>query len=140
MKVVPFKYLRGNYFRKLMSVFGFFLLGIILSFSSTRAYSGGKKYSKQGANFADAMQSVLESRGLCGLPKDCYSILPRTIETDSSVYIQFYEVGEKNRAAFLAVVDLSLSEGVQITGGVPIIIEAFRETQEEYRTSGLIVK
>jgi len=40
----------------------------------------------------------------------------------------------------LTVVALALTDGIRITGGVPITIEAFRETHEKYRTSGLVIK
>jgi len=86
------------------------------------------------------MRSALVSKGFCRTPEECYALLPRTIETDSMVWVQFYEVSEKNHPAFLTVVALALTDGIRITGGVPITIEAFRETHEKYRTSGLVIK
>jgi hypothetical protein len=118
-----------------------FALAITLFLAtSLEIYAMGKKYSEQGAKFAAAMHDALVSKGFCRTPSECYDLLPRTVETDSMVLVQFYEVGEKNLAAFLTVVALSLTDGIRITGGVPITIEAFRETHEKYRTSGLVIK
>jgi len=100
----------------------------------------GKKYSEQGAKLGAAMHGTLVSKGFCKTPRECHDLLPSTIETDSLVLLHFYEVGEKNYPAFLTVVALSLTDGIRITGGVPITIEAFRETHEKYRTSGLVIK
>lgn len=123
-----------------MSVFGAYIVGGIFLFLSQEACAMGKKYSEQGAKFAAAMNNALISKGVCKTPRECYDLLPGTIETDSMVLIHFYEVGERNYPAFLAVVALSLTDGIRITGGVPITIEAFRETHEKYRTSGLVIK
>jgi len=60
----------------------------------------GKKYSEQGAKFAVAMRSALVSKGFCRTPEECYALLPRTIETDSMVWVQFYEVSEKTTPHF----------------------------------------
>lgn len=108
--------------------------------ASLEAYAMGKKYSEQGAKLGSVMHSALLSKGFCKTPSECHDLLPSTIETDSMVLIHFYEVGEKNHAAFLTVVALSLTDGIRITGGVPIAIKAFRETHEKYRTSGLVIK
>lgn len=117
------------------------ILAITLFFgTSLEAYTMGKKYSEQGARLGAAMHNALVSKGFCKTPRECHDLLPSTIETDSLVLLHFYEVGEKNQAAFLTVVELSLIEGIRITGGVPITIEAFRETHEKYRTSGLVIK
>lgn len=140
MKLMSIAFLRTHSFRRLMTVFGACLLGSIFFFSPQWVYAMGKKYSEQGGKFAVAMRSALVSKGFCRTPEECYTLLPRTIETDSMVFVQFYEIGEKSHAAFLTVVALALSEGIQITSGVPITIEAFRETHEKYRTSGLVIK
>jgi len=117
------------------------VLAITLFFgTSLGAYAMGKKYSDQGKKFSDAMHSALVSKGFCKTSRECYDLLPGTIETDSLVLVHFYEVSERNQAAFLTVVALSLTDGMQITGGVPITINAFRETHEKYRTSGLVIK
>lgn len=129
-----------DFFRGLMPVFGAWLVGGIFLFSSPGVYAMGKKYSEQGAKLTAAMNSALLSKGFCKTPRECYDLLPGTLETDSMVLVHFYEVGEKNHAAFLTVVALSLTEGIRITSGVPITIEAFRETHEKYRTSGLVIK
>lgn len=140
MKLMSIAFLRTHSFRRVMPVFGACLLGSVFFFSSQGVYAMGKKYSEQGAKFAAAMHNVLVSKGFCKTPSECYDLLPRTIETDSKVLVQFYEVGEKNHPAFLDIVALSLTDGFRITGGVPITIEAFRETHEKYRTSGLVIK
>lgn len=116
------------------------LLGGIFLFSSLEVYAMGKKYSQQGARFADAMHNALVSKGFCKTDGDCYRLLPRTVETDSLILVHFYEVSEKNQSAFLCLVALSLTDGIRITGGIPITIKAFRETHEKYRTSGLVIK
>lgn len=97
----------------------------------------GKRFTEQGGRLSKAMNEVLLSRGFCKTPRECYDILPGYVDHDDRVRINFYEVGEKNFAAFTAVVNLTLKDGVRITGGVPITIQAYRETHEEYRTSGL---
>ena len=140
MRPISFAYFQISAFRGLMPAFGVCLVGGIFLFSSLGVYAMGKKYSEQGAKFAAAMHNVLVSKGFCKTPNECYDLLPRTIETDSMVLVHFYEVGEKNYPAFLTVVVLSLTDGTRITGGVPITIEAFRETREKYRTSGLVIK
>lgn len=140
MKLMSIAFIRTHSFRRLMQAFGACLLGSVFFSSSQGVYAMGKKYSEQGAKFADAMHNALVSKGFCKTPSECYDLLPRTVETDSKVFIQFYEVGEKNLPAFLDIVALSLTDGIRITGGVPITIEAFRETREKYRTSGLVIK
>lgn len=140
MRSMSFAFLRTSTLRGLMSTFGTCLVCGIFLFSSLEVYAMGKKYSKQGSKFADAMHSALVSKGFCRTPEECYDLLPRTFETDSMVWIQLYEIDEKNHAAFLTVVALTLTDGIRITGGVPITIEAFRETHEEYRTSGIVIK
>lgn len=140
MRSMSFAFFRISARRGLMPIFGVCLVGGIFLFSSLEAYAMGKKYSEQGAKFAAAMHNALVSKGFCKTPSECYDLLPRTIETDSMVLVHFYEVGEKNHPAFLTVVALSLTDGIRITGGVPITIEAFRETHEKYRTSGLVIK
>lgn len=118
-----------------------FAIAITLFFAaSLETYAMGKKYSEQGAKLGAAMHSALVSKGFCKTPRECHDLLPSTIETDSMVLLHFYEVGERNRAAFLTVVALALTDGIRITGGVPIVIKAFRETHETYRTSGLVIK
>ncbi len=140
MKFMSIAFFRISALRGLMSIFGACLVGSIFLFSSLEVYAGGKKYSEQGKKFGDAMHRALVSKGLCKTPRECYDLLPGTIETDSLVLVHLYEVGERNQAAFLTVVALSLTDGMQITGGVPITINAFRETHEKYRTSGLVIK
>jgi len=140
MKSMSLAFFRISALRGLMSVFGACLVGGIFLFPSQGAYAMGKKYSEQGAKLGAAMHGTLVSKGFCKTPRECHDLLPSTIETDSLVLLHFYEVGEKNYPAFLTVVALSLTDGIRITGGVPITIEAFRETHEKYRTSGLVIK
>lgn len=100
----------------------------------------GKKYSEQGGKLTAAMNNVLLLKGFCRTPRECYDLLPGTLETDTMVLVHFFEVGDKNYEAFITAIELVLREGVRITGKVPITIRAFRETHEEYRKSGLIIK
>lgn len=111
-----------------------------LIFSSSEVQAMGKKYSEQGAKLTAAMNSALLSQGMCKTPRECHDLLPGTLETDSEVAIAFFGVGDKNHAAFLAVVGLALTEGIRITSGIPISIQAYRETQEEHRRSGVFIK
>lgn len=114
---------------------------ITLFFSAiVEVYAMGKKYSEQGAKLGAALHDALVSNGFCKTPKECYDLLPSTIETDSMVLLHFYEIGEKNQAAFVTIVALVLTNGIQITGGAPITVKAFRETHEKYRKSGLVIK
>jgi len=140
MRSMSFAFFGISYLRRLMLILGACLVGGIFLFRPLEIYAMGKKYSEQGKKFGDAMHSALVSKGFCKTPRECHDLLPGTIETDSLVLVHFYEVGERNQAAFLTVVALSLTDGMQITGGVPIKINAFRETHEEYRTSGLVIK
>lgn len=140
MRSMSIEPLRSCYFRRLMPVFGACLVSGIFLFSSLGVYAMGKKYSEQGAKLAAAMHSALVLKGFCKTPRECYDLLPGTVETDSLILVHFYEVGEKNYTAFLTVVAMSLTDGIRITGGVPITIKAFRETHEKYRTSGLVIK
>lgn len=140
MRSMSFAFLRKSALRGLMTILGVGLVGGIFLFSSLEVYAMGKKYSEQGAKFAVAMRSALASKGFCKTPRECYDLLPGTIETDSLVLVHLYEVGETNHAAFLAVVALALTDGIGITGGIPITIKAFRETHDEYRASGLVIK
>lgn len=102
--------------------------------------AGGKKYSSQGVRLTKAINDSLISKGLCQTPRQCYDMLPVTLETDSKVFIQFFSVGELNQPALSAAIALTLSDGTKITGGIPIKIEAFRETHDEYRKSGIFMK
>lgn len=86
------------------------------------------------------MYEVLVSQGLCRALKDCATILPAVLETDSQVFVQLFSVGEHNKAAFSAAIAHTLSHGTSITGGVPIRVEAFRESHEAYRSSGVVFK
>ena len=140
MRPISFAYFLISAFRGLMPAFGACLVGGIFLFSSLGVYAMGKKYSEQGAKLTAAMNSALLSKGFCKTPRECYDFLPGTLETDTRVLVQFYGVGEKNHHAFLIVVALSLTDGMRITGGVPITIKAFHETQDEYRESGLVIK
>jgi hypothetical protein len=116
------------------------LLTTSLVFFPTAAHAMGKKYSKQGAALTRAMNYALFERGLCKNPQECDARLPGTMETDTEIAISLFEVQEKNQAAFLTIVALALSEGMRITGGIPISINAFRESQEAHRKSGLFIK
>lgn len=116
------------------------MLSGYLNFFSCEAQAMGKKYSEQGAKLTAAMNSTLLSKGLCKTPRECNNLLPGTFETDTEVFIELFEIGERNQAAFLAVVGLALAEGIRITGGIPISIHAYRETQEEHRRSGVFIK
>lgn len=140
MRLMALAFFRTSTFRGLMSAFGTCLAGAILLFPSLEASAMGKKYSAQGAKLTAAMNSCLLSKGLCKTPRECYDLLPGTLETDSRVLVHFYGVGEKSHPAFLTVVALSLTDGIRITGGAPITINAFRETQDKYRESGLVIK
>lgn len=140
MNLVSIEFLQTHSFRRLMPVFVACLVGGIFLSSSLGVYAMGKKYSEQGAKLTAAMNSALLSKGFCKTPRECYDILPGTLETDTRVLVHFYGVGEKNHSAFLTVIALSLTEGIRITGGVPITIKAFHETQDEYRESGLVIK
>lgn len=104
------------------------------------ATASGKKYSSQGARLTQAINESLLSKGMCQTPRQCHDLLPGTLETDSKVVIQFFQVGALNQPAFLAAVSLTLSSGMKITEGIPIKIEAFRESHDEYRKSGVIMK
>lgn len=140
MRSMSFAFFRISALGGLMSIFGVCLVGGIFLFSSLEVYAMGKKYSEQGAKLTAAMNSALLSKGFCKTPRECYDLLPGTLETDTRVLVHFYGVGEKNHPAFLTVVALALTDGIRITGGVPITINAFRETQDEYRESGLVIK
>ena len=102
--------------------------------------ASGKRYSSQGARLTKAINDALLTKGLCQTPKQCHDMLPGTLETDSKVFIQFFNVSERNQPAFLAAVTLTLSNGTKITEGIPITIEAFRESHDEYRKSGVFLK
>lgn len=140
MKLMSIALMRAHSFRRLMPVFGACFLGSYFYFLSQAVYAMGKKYSEQGAKLTAAMNSTLLAKGFCKTPRECYDLLPGTLETDSRVLIHFYGVGEKNHSALLVVIALSLTDGIRITGGVPITIKAFHETQDEYRESGLVIK
>lgn len=140
MKLISIALMRTHSFRRLMPVFGACILGSVFCFLSPGVYAMGKKYSEQGAKLTAAMNSTLLAKGFCKTPRECYDLLPGTLETDSRVLIHFFGVGEKNHSALLVVIALSLTEGIRITGGVPITIKAFHETQDEYRDSGLVIK
>ena len=104
------------------------------------ANASGKRYSAQGARLAQSIHEALVSNGLCQTPRQCYDVLPRTLETDSIVFIQFFNVNESNQPALSIATALTLSNGTNITGGIPIKIEMFRESHDEYRKSGIIFK
>lgn len=102
--------------------------------------AGGKRYSSQGARLTKAINETLLSKGMCRTPRQCYDMLPGTLETDSKVFIQFFSVSELNQPALSAAFALTLSDGTKITEGIPIKIEAFRESHDEYRKSGVFLK
>lgn len=100
----------------------------------------GKRYAEQGARLTAALNNLLLSKDFCRTPRECHDLLPGTLETDTMVLIHTYGIGEKNQLAFLAVIEFVLSDGIRITNGVPITIKAFRETSDEYRESGVVIK
>jgi len=104
------------------------------------ATAAGKTYSPQGTRLTKAINDALLSKGLCQTPRQCHDMLPGTLETDSKVLIQFFNVSELNHPALSAAVALTLSDGTKITEGVPITVEAFRESHDEYRKSGIFFK
>ena len=139
MGSLSFTFIGKSPLGRLLRVLVFFATGS-LSLLTVDAHAMGKMYSEQGAKFADAMHTALVSKGLCKTTSECYDLLPRTIETDSKVFIQFYAISKKNHPAFLSVVALALTDGMRITEGAPITIEAFHETHDVYRRSGLVIK
>jgi hypothetical protein len=135
-----FNFMQKHNFRKSVQIFSASLLIIVILFPSQGLYAMGKKYAEQGARLTAAMNNALLSKGFCKTPRECHDLLPGTLETDTRILIHLYEIGEKNHLAFLVAITLSLTDGIRITNGVPITIKAFRETHEEHRESGLLIK
>jgi len=100
----------------------------------------GKKYSEQGRKLTAAMNSALLISGICPSARQCYELLPGTLETDTKILIHLYQINAQNKTALTTIVALALADGISITEGVPITIRAFRETQHEYVHSGLLIK
>lgn len=118
-----------------------FALAITLFFvTSLDTYAMGKKFSEQGDRLSFALNNLLVSKGFCKSPPECFDLLPGYTDHDDMVRINYYEVGDKNFAAFLEVINFALKSGMATTGNVPISIKAYRETHDQVRKSGLFVK
>lgn len=107
---------------------------------STGAKAMGEKYTDQGGRLTAAINEMLISKGFCKSARDCNDFLPGYVGHGDQVRIAFYQVNEKNHQAFSAIIELVIKDGIRITGGVPIAVTGYRETQEEYRRSGVISK
>ena len=100
----------------------------------------GGIYHEQGERLSIALNRLLISKGFCRAPSECYDLLPGYTDRDGMVRINYYEVGDRNFAAFLEIVGFVLKEGMVKTNNVPIRIKGYRETHEQVRTSGLFIK
>lgn len=100
----------------------------------------GEQFTEQGGKLTAAINKELIRKDLCKTPRDCNDLLPGYVAHGDRVRIALYEVSEKNGKALNAVVEFIVNDGMKITGGIPITLTGYRETQEEYRNSGLLFK
>lgn len=116
------------------------LLLVFIAINSMEVRAMGEKYNKQGGELNRAITNMLQQEGFCKTDVECSRFLPKYISHGDKVRTSFYEVGDNNSKAFLAVVSLVIKDGIHITEGVPISILGFRESHEEYRRSGVFFK
>lgn len=100
----------------------------------------GEKYSEQGGRLTSALRAALIAHGYCHSPQECQKLLPGTAAHGDRVRIAYYEVNDRNISALMFLIDMVVRQGIDITGGIPITITAYKETHEEYRESGFFLK
>lgn len=122
-----------------LMIFGICAIGSVWLLFSPDTHAVGK-YPDQGRRLSIALNQLLISKGFCAAPPECFDLLPGYTDHESTVRINYYEVGDRNFAAFLEIVGFLLKEGTTKTDNVPIRIKGYRETHDQVRTSGLFIK
>lgn len=97
----------------------------------------GEKYAEQGGRLTGVLRTAMIEKGFCKSPQECHSLLPATVGHGDKVRIAYYEISDRNIEALSFLVEIVVRRGLEITSGVPISIVAYKQSHEEYRTSGI---
>ena len=127
------EFIRRSYLRAI-----FFI--VLALFSVSLIVGCGERYTSEGNLLAQEISRELVNRGVCENQRDCFNKLPIYGEHGSHVHFNCYEVGQKNKLILNAVINIVVTRGMEITKGVPITIEAFPKSHEEYVKSSFSKK
>jgi len=90
----------------------------------------GERYSKQGHALGKRVVEVLIQQGYCSDGNDCNKREVVLGEHGNRVNFNFY--GMTDSKVLSVVFAMVLTEGLEITGGVPITISVFPKPKKEY--------
>lgn len=74
----------------------------------------------------------LIDRGLCKTPQECSEKLRTAVGYGDRIYLNCHNVNANNRKMFAVVTELVISRGMEITKGIPVTIQAFPKSSDEY--------
>ena len=90
----------------------------------------GERYGKQGHTLGGKVYQALIQQGYCVDIDDCHKKAVMFGEDGNRVNLNLY--GVEDRKVLSAVFAMVLTEGLEITGGVPITISVFPKPKKEY--------
>lgn len=87
----------------------------------------------QGRALANEIDNELIHREICKDSRDCFNKLAIYGEHGNHVNFNLYDVGSGNKRVITAiVVEMIVNRGLNITGGIPIAVQAFEKSHDEY--------